>query len=114
MGSLSCRHFRATPRRVATALGVFAVLFPKAVLVSLVVFILVLVSSRYVSLGSILAALSFPLAAYFFYHPDWIALSLTATIAALVILKHHQNIRRLATGNESRFGGKSSITEKSA
>ncbi len=90
---------------VATALGVFALLFPKAVLVSLVVFIIVLALSRYVSLGSILAAALFPIAAYFFSHPDWISLLLVAAAAALVIVKHHQNIRRLLAGNENRFGG---------
>ena len=89
---------------VATALGVFALLFPKAVLVSLAIFIIVLVLSRYVSLGSILAALVFPIAAYFFYHPDWASLLPVVLAAALVIGKHHQNIRRLLAGNENRFG----------
>jgi glycerol-3-phosphate acyltransferase PlsY len=90
---------------VATALGVFLLLFPKAVLVSLAVFIIVLLVFRYVSLGSVLAALVFPIAAYFFYHPDWLSLVPVAAAAALVILKHHQNIRRLLAGNENRFGG---------
>jgi glycerol-3-phosphate acyltransferase PlsY len=100
---------------VATALGVFALLFPKAVLVSLAVFIIVVVASRYVSLGSVLAALAFPVAAYFFYRPDWTSLALTAAVSAAVILKHHQNIRRLLAGTESRFGSKkSSVAEKSA
>jgi acyl phosphate:glycerol-3-phosphate acyltransferase len=89
---------------VATALGVFALLFPKAVLISLAIFIIVLVLSRYVSLGSILAALAFPIAAYFFYHPDWASLLPVVLAAALVIGKHHQNIRRLLAGNENRFG----------
>jgi glycerol-3-phosphate acyltransferase PlsY len=100
---------------VATALGVFALLFPQAVLVSLAVFSIVLVLTRYVSLGSILAALAFPAAAYFFYHPDWTSLALTAAVSAAVVLKHHQNIRRLLSGTESRFGSKkSSVAEKSA
>lgn len=100
---------------VATALGVFALLFPKAVVVSLAIFIIVLSLSRYVSLGSILAALAFPIAAYFLYHPDWMSLSLTAAVSVAVILKHHQNIRRLLAGNENRFGrGKSSVAEKRA
>ena len=98
---------------VATALGVFALLFPKAVVVSLAIFIIVLVLTRYVSLGSILAALAFPIAAYFFYQPDWISLLPVVAAAALVILKHHQNIRRLLAGNENRFG-RTSPTEKSA
>jgi acyl phosphate:glycerol-3-phosphate acyltransferase len=103
---------------VATALGVFALLFPLAVLVSLAVFILVLVLSRYVSLGSILAALSFPVAAYFLHHPDPMALGLTAAASVVVVLKHHQNIRRILAGNENRFGGgkpaATSPTEKRA
>lgn len=103
---------------VATALGVFALLFPKAVLLSLMVFIIVLALTRYVSLGSILAALSFPIAAYFLYHPDATSLLLVAAVSAVVILKHHQNIRRLLQGNENRFGGgkssSSSMAEKRA
>src|SRR5262249_11223818 len=54
---------------VATALGAFALLFPEAVLVSLAVFIVVLAVSRYVSLGSILAAATFPVASWLLYHP---------------------------------------------
>src|SRR5262249_39444432 len=90
---------------VATALGVFTLLFPKAVVVSLVVFFIVLVLSRYVSLGSILASLVFPIAAYFFYHPDPASLLPVVVAAVLVIAKHHQNIRRILAGNENRFGG---------
>jgi glycerol-3-phosphate acyltransferase PlsY len=90
---------------VATALGVFAVLFPQAVLVSLGLFIIALVASRYVSLGSILAAVSFPVAAYFLYHPDWTSLLFVGTVSAIVVVKHHQNIRRILAGNENRLGG---------
>jgi glycerol-3-phosphate acyltransferase PlsY len=101
---------------VATALGVFVVLFPKAVLISLAVFIVVLALSHYVSLGSILAALAFPIAAYFFYHPDSTSLALAAVVSLLVILKHHQNIRRLLAGNENRLGASkaSPVAEKRA
>jgi len=89
---------------VATALGVFAVLFPKAVLVSLAIFLIVLVASRFVSLGSILSALSFPAAAWLLYQPEWPSLVLVSCIAVLVVLKHYQNIRRLLASNENRFG----------
>src|SRR5689334_13792753 len=61
---------------VATALGVFCVLFPKAVLVSLAIFILVVAITRFVSLGSILAAIFFPIAAYFLLKPDAVSLTL--------------------------------------
>jgi acyl phosphate:glycerol-3-phosphate acyltransferase len=89
---------------VATALGVFLLLFPKAILVSLAVFVIVLALSRYVSLASILAAVAFPLAAYFLYPTDWTSLVLTAAVSLVVILKHHQNIGRLLAGNENRMG----------
>ncbi|HET9283353.1 MAG TPA: glycerol-3-phosphate 1-O-acyltransferase PlsY [Candidatus Angelobacter sp.] len=98
---------------VATALGVFCVLFPKAVLVSLAIFILVVAITRFVSLGSILAAIFFPIAAYFLLKPDAVSLTLSSLIALLVVLKHHQNISRLLAGTENRFGrSKSPIAEK--
>jgi acyl phosphate:glycerol-3-phosphate acyltransferase len=93
---------------VATALGVFCVLFPKAILVSLAIFILIVATSRYVSLGSILGAISFPIAAYFLQRPDWLSLLLVSGVALIVVAKHHENIRRLLAGTENRFGGKKS------
>ena len=98
---------------VATALGVFCLLFPKAILVSLVIFILVAVVTRYVSLGSILAAISFPIAAYFLEYPNRLALVLVSATSLIVVLKHHQNIIRLLAGTENRFGAaKAPVAEK--
>ena len=98
---------------VATALGVFCVLFPKAILVALAVFIVVVVLTRYVSLGSILGAITFPAAAYFLQSTDALSLLLASTVSFIVIVKHHQNIRRLMSGTESRFGSnKPPVTEK--
>jgi len=91
---------------VATALGVFIVLFPKALLVSLAIFILIVAFTRFVSLGSILAAIAFPIAAYFMEHPDMKALIPASLVSLIVVVKHHENIRRLLAGNENRFGGK--------
>jgi glycerol-3-phosphate acyltransferase PlsY len=100
---------------VATALGVFLVLFPKAVLVSLAIFILVVMLTRYVSLGSILAAISFPVAAYFLSTTDWEALLPACLISLIVVIKHHANIGRLIGGTESRFGSsKPPAAEKQA
>jgi glycerol-3-phosphate acyltransferase PlsY len=89
---------------VATALGVFVLLFPKAILVSLAIFVLVVVVTRYVSLGSILGAIAFPIAAYFFEYTQKIPLVLTSAIPLIIVIKHHHNIRRLLQGTESRFG----------
>jgi len=102
---------------VATALGVFILLFPKALVVSLIIFILCVALSRYVSLGSILATISLPIAAYFLedsahqnhdvhWPVDWATFLPVCITALLVIAKHHENIRRLFAGNENRLGQK--------
>jgi glycerol-3-phosphate acyltransferase PlsY len=98
---------------VATALGVFCVLFPKAILVALAIFILVVLVTRYVSLGSILGAIAFPVAAFFLQNTDWLSLILASGVSLIVVVKHHQNIGRLLAGTESRFGSnKSPVAEK--
>jgi acyl phosphate:glycerol-3-phosphate acyltransferase len=95
---------------VATALGVFILLFPKALLVSLAIFILIVAATRFVSLGSILASIAFPIAAYFIHHPDMKTLIPVCLVSVIVVVKHHANIRRLLAGNENRFGsGKAPI-----
>jgi len=87
---------------VATALGIFLVLSPKAVFFALLVFILTVAITRYISLGSVLAALSAPLLILLLNHPQPIFLA-TLFIAALVIWRHNSNIRRLLDGTETRF-----------
>lgn len=102
---------------VATALGVFILLFPKAILVSLIIFVVVVAISRYVSLGSILATIALPIAAWFLedsahLHQDrswginWATFLPACATCILVVAKHHQNIRRLIAGNENRLGEK--------
>jgi glycerol-3-phosphate acyltransferase PlsY len=93
---------------VATAMGSFAVLAPKAVLIAAAIFIAAVVIFRYVSLGSILAAASFPLLVYgmYFWGHEPIILALISATSLLIIAKHHENIRRLIAGTESRVGAK--------
>jgi len=99
---------------VATALGVFMVLFPNAILLALAIFILIVIVTRYVSLGSVLGAIAFPIAAYFLQPTDWVSLALASTVSLIVIIKHRENIRRLLAGNENRFGSGKSVEEKQA
>lgn len=87
---------------VATALGIFLVLSPKAVFFALLVFILTVAITRYISLGSVLAALSAPLLILLMNHPQPIFLA-TLFIAALVVWRHNSNIRRLLDGTETSF-----------
>jgi glycerol-3-phosphate acyltransferase PlsY len=95
---------------VATAVGSFSALAPHALLASLVVFLPIVALSRYVSLGSIVAAAIFPVFIWMF-NRDVPSLVLAMIIAAslLVIAKHHQNIRRLLSGTENRFALKRKV-----
>lgn len=87
---------------VATALGVFLATSPLAVLGALGAFIVVVMLWKYVSLASITAAAVMPLFTTFIYGtPTLIAMSVVISI--IVILKHHENIRRLRSGTENKF-----------
>jgi glycerol-3-phosphate acyltransferase PlsY len=93
---------------VSTGFGVFLVAAPWAALAAISVFLVVLLLSRYVSLASILGAASFPVFAWFLVRGDKppFFLAVQVAVALLIIFKHHQNIRRLLAGTESRFGAK--------
>jgi glycerol-3-phosphate acyltransferase PlsY len=92
---------------VATALGVFLVICPMAALCDLALFTLVVIVSRYSSLGSLAAAAAMPLLMHFLYAPPYAPpLVITfGTLAAslLIIAKHQGNIRRLIEGTEPRY-----------
>jgi glycerol-3-phosphate acyltransferase PlsY len=91
---------------VATGLGSFVVITPKAVLIATGIFIVVVLVFRYVSLGSIVAVASLPLLVYELRTLAGApaALAFVATTSLLIIVKHHENIRRLLSGRESRVG----------
>jgi glycerol-3-phosphate acyltransferase PlsY len=94
---------------VATGLGVFAVLAPLALACALPVFVLVVWATRYVSLGSIVAAALVPLAVWALgaraARAEEVTSVLTASAlgGALIIFMHRANIGRLLRGEESRF-----------
>ena len=75
-------------------------------LVVLVIFAVVVVLTRYVSLASILCAAAYPVSMAVFYPGRWGYWSASIALAALVIGKHHANIRRLLHGQESKVGAK--------
>ncbi|MGE5233006.1 MAG: glycerol-3-phosphate 1-O-acyltransferase PlsY [Acidobacteriota bacterium] len=95
---------------VATAAGAMGSLEPVAFLATLVVFALVVGTSRYVSLGSIVAVALFPAFVAGFSWLGWTApaprplLLGSAAIALLIFLRHLSNIRRLLAGRELRLG----------
>ncbi len=90
---------------VATGVGSFIALAPKAVLIVLLIFVAVVAAFRYISLGSIVATAAFPVFAWLLYRYQASPAVFAAMVcaSALIIAKHHQNIRRLLAGTEHRF-----------
>lgn len=95
---------------VATAAGVVLGLAPIALPAVLLVWAVVVRLSGYVSLGSIAAALLFPLADWLFHRQtlDPVRLVFDLVIAAFIVWKHRANIGRLMSGTENRFGRRAS------
>ncbi len=94
---------------VATTGGGFAVLAPYAVLVSLVAFLAVFLTTRIVSIGSITAASVMPVAVLFFElksdDPSKTIILFATLICLWVLFKHRSNISRLREGTENRIDG---------
>lgn len=90
---------------VATGFGVFLIAAPLAAAGAIVLFALILLVTRFVSLASIFGALSFPIFAWFLV-PDHSAffVSVQIAIVLLIVVKHKQNIKRLRNGTETRIG----------
>lgn len=93
---------------VITAAGMLYGLEPLSITLAISIFILVLFTSRYVSLASILATTSYPLflflLKYGFHQPiDGSLIVISAVVSATIVIKHHSNIRRLINGTENRI-----------
>lgn len=94
---------------VATGVGMFLMLAPIAVGLALIVFVVVVVFTRYVSLGSIIGALSIPAFvavqhAFIRPVPSFMTILIAAIMSAgLILFAHRQNIGRLMSGTESKF-----------
>jgi len=93
---------------VSTAMGSYAVLATVPFFFSLAVFVGVIAATRYVSVGSLLAAMSFPLIVYFGRGDVGLAV-LGLAVFAVIGLRHASNIQRLLRGQERRFGQRTKI-----
>jgi acyl phosphate:glycerol-3-phosphate acyltransferase len=95
---------------VATGLGVFLAVAPWATLAALAVFIIVVWRTRYVSLGSIIAAAFLPI--WILLNHIWIEavsdfapiMAALCAVSGVIIFKHSENIKRLMAGEENKFG----------
>lgn len=95
---------------IATALGMLVTIITVDMLVALAVFVLVVLATKYISLGSILAAVSVPLVLIIrenIFHVDiqgyGIVLPFTIGLSLLIIYTHRANVKRLISGKENRI-----------
>jgi glycerol-3-phosphate acyltransferase PlsY len=90
---------------VATGLGSFAMIAPKAVLAAAGIFLAVVLLFRFVSLGSIAAVALFPLLVWLLheYGSAPLSLAVMSLVSLLIVARHRENIRRLFAGSENRI-----------
>jgi len=89
---------------VATLLGIAIALFPFEIIILVGIFIIVFISTRYVSLASITASVSFPFISYFIIGTHELAYIIFAVIVAFFVpLTHIKNIKRLIKGKENKM-----------
>jgi glycerol-3-phosphate acyltransferase PlsY len=93
---------------VATGLGSFVIIAPKAILVTVCIFVVLVFAFRYVSLASIAGVALFPVLAIFLDGNSPKMLTVMGIAAILIVARHHENIRRLIAGTESRFSSRHS------
>lgn len=89
---------------VATATGAFLAISPIAVAGGVIVFIIVILATRFVSLASILSAASIPIFFRYLAHASQWTIIFSVIIAVLIAVKHHSNVERLVRGTERRLG----------
>ena len=92
-------------KSVATALGVMTAITPEVAGISFGIFLITLLLTRYVSLGSMFGAIAAPIFAAVFGYPA-VVVVVYSLLAALIVFRHRGNIKRLLSGDEPMFGGR--------
>lgn len=90
-------------KAVASFVGAFAYLTPVPLLAVVILFVFLVAWTRYLSLGSILAAALFPVACWMILHPEWPVLVSSLGAAVLIVERHRGNIERIRSGEERVF-----------
>jgi glycerol-3-phosphate acyltransferase PlsY len=91
---------------VATALGLYVMISPTAVLIEFLLFAVIVWKWRYISLGSICCATTIPILIAFFRSDSQAYFILSVIIVALILYRHQSNISRLLEGTESKWKAK--------
>ena len=89
-------------KAVASFVGAFLCLVPGALAVEIIIFVVIVAWTRYISMGSIVWAATFPLAVWLI-HKEPLATLAAALAGAFIIYRHSSNIQRLRDGTENRF-----------
>lgn len=87
---------------VATSGGMVFLIDWRIALILLAIFIIVVVITRWVSLGSVIMAILYPILTFVFYR-NWLLTGIAALFAVIVVIKHAENIRRIFKGTESKI-----------
>jgi glycerol-3-phosphate acyltransferase PlsY len=90
-------------KAVASFVGAFLCLTPLALAAEVVVFLAVVAWTRYISMGSIVGAITFPLAVWLLLQPPWPVITAALVGGAFIIYKHSANLARLRAGTEHVF-----------
>ena len=90
-------------KAVACFVGAFGFISPLALLLTAIAFVIAVAASRYISLGSLIGAVLYPMFYYWVAHPPDILLYSSIFAAALIIFRHKANIARLRNGDENVF-----------
>jgi len=96
-------------RGSATTLGVIIAIMPLESLIIFAIIVLIILTTRYVSLASMVGSVLIPIFLFLFQHPPQYYL-LGFSITALIIWRHIPNIKRLLQGTEPKFGDKINIS----
>lgn len=98
---------------IAVAVGaLFFVFGPVGALLEIVIFAVLVLATRYVSAGSVAAALACPLFALYYFWGDWLAWAIISATALVVVWAHRGNIDRLRHGTERRIGDKKKVAQE--
>src|SRR5262249_7872371 len=90
-------------KAVASFVGAYLCLTPIPLLATLVVFVVMVAWTRFISVGSITAAGAFPLAVWLISHPPAPVLVASLVSGAFIVYRHRENIERLPAGAENVF-----------